>query len=728
MTNSQDVGLKDLEMNIVSLCDVESSDQKMSEVLSGDNNENNERNVVEGNTRMLSRKIGQMCSWKTLDFVLNDLLVVFFSLCDIFLDLAVCQQFYAHDQMEFFYISVLIFILAQFSYCFLFVATWGKDLSPSMKMILFIVVLPFGQLIPFFTWVESFRFQWIDDILEDAGLRPTAVGGTARDREREEDEINSGGDMLWGYIQTKYQAHAGFLAEALAEAIPQCILQTIAIISTGEASSLFIVSITISICVISSKGYLVSYSIHRPTFIFNFLCIAADCFGLFSTCAWLFDRNGGIVSIVFSDKFQLPDDNLEAAWLILFGAGCFLLILGGLCLVVFSMLDDHMKTFNENRWGQFDIDNVAFDLYFVRTLAWIVSVIPVCVVFLTSKLTLIPICLFNSLDPEHAQNYTFYSALFKFLKLYKTDMRIAETNKFILECRRKVPELTRTMKHSSIEWDYGRRRTPRARREQELIRLRAWLQDVGKKERNRQRIRNTPTVPENSYTEFHEAVSRALSESYDDTAARAAVRSVNVNFAMLSRFARCKRELSRRSAIFYMLFAEQSNEDDPDLVCTMTVLFYTGMVFMWIGLIATAILIPCFFSATILGVLFPIIQLLRGAASGSDLTIVSVFLTVAYCCLILAMLGLAPFVGEFQLFRTDIVDLTGFPPIFYEIETIKHLHSRFVKEIDDRLLDKTLDSLFGMDVALHIKSYVDYNGSNVNEAIMTTFQNRVQSV
>eukprot|EP00603_Paraphysomonas_imperforata_P004585 CAMPEP_0114422778 /NCGR_PEP_ID=MMETSP0103-20121206/5792_1 /TAXON_ID=37642 ORGANISM="Paraphysomonas imperforata, Strain PA2" /NCGR_SAMPLE_ID=MMETSP0103 /ASSEMBLY_ACC=CAM_ASM_000201 /LENGTH=722 /DNA_ID=CAMNT_0001591387 /DNA_START=161 /DNA_END=2329 /DNA_ORIENTATION=+ len=707
------------------------TDEKIAELLSNDINGNDiERAVPQTESASSVPKKRQLFTWKTLDFILNDLLVVTFSIVDIFLDLAVCQQFYANDQMEFFYMSVLIFFFAQFSYCFLFVATWGKHLTPTKKVLVFICTLPVGQLIPFFTWIETFRITWLDNALTDLGLQPTACGGAARDMEREEDEQHAGSDMLWGYIQTKYQAHAGFLAEALAEAIPQCILQTIAIISTGDPSTLFIVSITISICVISSKGYLISYSIHRPTFIFNFLCIAADCFGLFATCSWLFNQNGGIADSFTSDSFQLPEDNLEAAWLVLFLTGCFLLVLGGLCLVVFSMMDDHLKTFNENMWGHYELDHVAFDLYIVRILAWVVAVIPVCVVFLTSKLTLIPVCLFNSLDPEHAQHYHFYSSLFKFLTLFKTDMRIAETNKFVLQCRQKVPQLSRAMKQHSIEWDYGRRRTPSERREQELSALRRWLDDVGKVEEQHVSRPTSVTVEntdENDDMVLQEAIARALAESFDDTAARAAVRSAHVNHAMQSRFGRMKRELSKRSAIFYELFTETGRTTTTTL--TKKILFYVGMLFMWIGLVSTAILVPCFLLSTVLGVLFPIIQLLRGliVANGS-ITFVSFFLTVAYSILIFALLCMIPLVGEFQLFRTDVVDLTGFPPIFYEIDTIRELHRRFELEIDDRLLEKTLDTFFGMDVALVIKSFLEPGGLIITEDTLKAFQHRVQSV
>jgi hypothetical protein len=92
------------------------------------------------------------------------------------------------------------------------------------------------------------------------------------------------------------------------------------------------------------------------------------------------------------------------------------------------------------------------------------------------------------------------------------------------------------------------------------------------------------------------------------------------------------------------------------------------------------------------------------------------------------LLSLIPLVGKFQLFRTDIVDLTLFPPIFYEIDTIRELHRRFVLEFDNRLLEKTLDSYFGMDIALLIKSFVEPEGSKISEDSLRAFQNRVQSV
>lgn len=111
--------------------------------------------------------------FRAVDFFINDILVIAFSLSDIVLDVLVCLQFYNKNEMPFFYISVAIFVLAQLSYSFLFTATWGKHLSPCSQILVFILVLPLGQLVPIFTWVESFRFEWLDRKITSLGLKPS---------------------------------------------------------------------------------------------------------------------------------------------------------------------------------------------------------------------------------------------------------------------------------------------------------------------------------------------------------------------------------------------------------------------------------------------------------------------------------------------------------------------------------------------------------------------------
>ena len=51
------------------------------------------------------------------------------------------------------------------------------------------------------------------------------------------------------------------------------------------------VSIFLSLTVVASKGYLVSFSLHKTTFAFQYLGVVADTFNLFATVTWLFSSD-----------------------------------------------------------------------------------------------------------------------------------------------------------------------------------------------------------------------------------------------------------------------------------------------------------------------------------------------------------------------------------------------------------------------------------------------------
>jgi hypothetical protein len=188
------------------------------------------------------------------------------SMADIVADIAVTVEFAKQGRYSFFALSLGIFCLAQACYAFLFSATYGSHLSNLGKTCTFLLALPFAQLVPVFTLVESFHLKSVGAALRSAGLRPTST----------EFAPAAESDSLWQLLQRKYHAHAGFIIEALVEAIPQCALQIAAVVLARESSALNVFSILLSLAVIGSKGWLAAYSLHRPTFVFNSLCIAAD--------------------------------------------------------------------------------------------------------------------------------------------------------------------------------------------------------------------------------------------------------------------------------------------------------------------------------------------------------------------------------------------------------------------------------------------------------------------
>ena len=146
-----------------------------------------------------------------------DVVTAVLSLADIGLDLAVAIEFHNAGRSTYFQLSIAIFLLAQASYAFLFVATYGAELSNRRKVYSFLLALPFAQAVPVFTLIESFHFNFISNGLRSFGLRPTGSPAPAPR------PCTGGGggteDSLWVLVQRKYHAHAGFLAEALLEAV-----------------------------------------------------------------------------------------------------------------------------------------------------------------------------------------------------------------------------------------------------------------------------------------------------------------------------------------------------------------------------------------------------------------------------------------------------------------------------------------------------------------------------
>jgi hypothetical protein len=315
-------------------------------------------------------------------------------------------------------------------YSFLFTLHWGKDFSSLAKCLVFFLVLPVGQFVPFLAWIESFEFKSVNKAFEMLNLH---TKNNTRDEEDLRAFEEAGGDLLYEYIQRKFYSHAGFLIEALAEAIPQSILQTIAVLYFGEPSILFIVSIFVSICVISSKGYLISYSMHRPTFVFNFICIFADVLCMFATICWLFNYDDGGED----DTRALFDihDGVKATWMCLFCAASALLVISSGCLMLFITLDKHHELDIGARYTHsYDSALVMYiEVHLAHFLSWFFSLIPMVVALLSFKFIFFPLSIQNQDQcNDYAKYKTFYNALHAFVTKNESDEKLYITNRFLL--------------------------------------------------------------------------------------------------------------------------------------------------------------------------------------------------------------------------------------------------------------------------------------------------------
>ena len=313
----------------------------------------------------------------------------------------------------------------------MFTIHWGKNLTIWGKIIAFFVVLPIAVFVPFLTWIESFRFNWLNKIFSYLHLHVENFTDENDLREFEE----GGGDLLYKYIEKKFQSHSGLLVEALAEAIPQAILQTIAVLYFGEASLLFVISIFASICVITSKGYLISYSMHRPTFAFNAISVLADALCMFATVCWLFSREGE--GSDDSEAFIDMNDWMKATWLYLIYSTSSLGIVSFGVYACFRALDQHHQVdLRMPIAGKYYYSTChVCTIYVTNMLGAFFLLVPALVVMMNFKFCLLVPVLMNDYQTccnEFARFKRFYVALHEFILGDLPDLKLLIANRVLL--------------------------------------------------------------------------------------------------------------------------------------------------------------------------------------------------------------------------------------------------------------------------------------------------------
>ena len=340
--------------------------------------------------------------------LLHDLLTAAASVSDVIFDVLVAAEFYREGRMGFFYGSVAIFIVAQAAYSFLFAAAYASHRSPGRRLLVFAVCFPIAQAIPLFAWLESLELPCMLRLMRKLGLRPSA------DNERRKGSADA--DSLWLAFRAKFASHSGFLAEAVVEAVPQAGLQAAAALLAGSISPLNLISILLSVLVIGSKGWCLSYSLHRPTLAFNSLCVAADVLALFACLTLVF--SAPLPSPLGAEDYPATTLALVSAlassargWLLLLAGLSLCLAVGtGFLLLLATMADDTLL----NRRRRLSLDNPFFEVLVVHPASFLLALLPCAVMQLCLKLSYLPVLVFKSLDPEHAMHAAFYRGLYAF--------------------------------------------------------------------------------------------------------------------------------------------------------------------------------------------------------------------------------------------------------------------------------------------------------------------------
>ncbi|KAK3279473.1 hypothetical protein CYMTET_12648 [Cymbomonas tetramitiformis] len=585
------------------------------------------------------------------------------SLADIVCDILVAIEFYNNGHRTFFFLSIVIFTLAQLSYSFLFVATYGRKLSNLFKALLFALVLPWSQLVPLFAWVESLHFAVVDTVVTAAGLTPT-----------EDAYCGSKADSLWVILRRKHQRHAGFLVEALVEAIPQCVLQTVAVVLYGTNSPVNLLSITLSLAVICSKGWVLSYSLHRPTCLFNLLCVSADCVGVFATATWIFSTRGAAVGGFF-DFAEYPfDEMLVALWLLCLALALPLATAGGLALLGFTMVDDHLKIHWKHH--QYAVQSVWFNIYVVRGMAWVLALLPCTVLYVSLTFTTLPVFLFNSLDHDHGVHAAFYRPLFQILEqpLGKSTKleRGAVVNNYLQQVEAALPVLQWRLKHLCLEGVNEEKRAQMLEKWAKMVGWTAVMPAYKPACPNLEQIDTMPALELNAIAPQPVSGESANAPSISQWQKRMGTVLERIRRKYLEFRRNC---LSKSFVLRALLETEDCSEAPVKDWTTRTL---QGIAVACLCVICACALLwaPLTCAFITLKAFFPILML---AGSPGEATLPAA-LTFAYIGALTGMMCLLPLVHSFQISRVDLHTLEGLPDVFYDAPVVTEIRRRVIEQ------------------------------------------------
>ena len=213
-----------------------------------------------------------------------DLLTILISIADVTTDIWVIVKFYNDKRQTFFIISLLVMILAQLSYAVAFVFRFQPQWRATNRqtelrgLAMFCTILPLTPIMSFiFYWCEINNKNWFITLMKKLFDIDDELDLDSKDP-------NQPKILLW--IKKKARKHMGFILEAMVEALPQSIIQLIAIVYYQDTQIINIISICISLLSVATKTMVFSVAIDFKVFIFNWLSLVCDFFGIFAIICW----------------------------------------------------------------------------------------------------------------------------------------------------------------------------------------------------------------------------------------------------------------------------------------------------------------------------------------------------------------------------------------------------------------------------------------------------------
>eukprot|EP01083_Nonionella_stella_P054904 144893_1 len=230
--------------------------------------------------------------------LIYDIATILISIADITTDVIVLISFYVEGRITFFIISLIILIIAQMAYSILFIIRYEIISNFWTTVATFFILLPFGTVVSFLIYFTEDTSSWISIQMDKMSIINV---NNAFGRHY----VDSNQSKMTQWIIRKGSKHIGFIIEAGIEALPQSLLQIIAIVYYKEAHYVSIVSIFLSMISVMTKSLIFSQGIDIKTYIWTWLCIVTDFFGIFFTLTWVFYSNEAPFQPQFLNHFSI---------------------------------------------------------------------------------------------------------------------------------------------------------------------------------------------------------------------------------------------------------------------------------------------------------------------------------------------------------------------------------------------------------------------------------------
>ena len=227
-----------------------------------------------------------------------DIATILISLTDVISDILVAIQFWKDGETTWFWLVMSSLILSSIVYtvfgaevmlhsdkdhgidCVDTIAEWPRLLK-------YLLILPFAQLTPTLYWIKEQIHPtnvFTRNLTSSWATGGVQVGIVPQALKEEADAIAGQAHVMGrldGALREHLNTHLLFYIETIVESIPQSIIQLLAVTFLGQATSLQVFSMSLSLISIVSKGYVISNSFTVKVVCLKFLLAAHDVFSLF---------------------------------------------------------------------------------------------------------------------------------------------------------------------------------------------------------------------------------------------------------------------------------------------------------------------------------------------------------------------------------------------------------------------------------------------------------------